>query len=77
MMSQVSWSECEQGRPIFLEDVAEVSTRPDAPDSYVWLGTGPGARAAGLPPVAHAPAVTIAVSKKPGTNAISRRAAGN
>ena len=61
----------QQGRPIFLEDVAEVSTRPDAPDSYVWLGTGPGARSAGLPPVAHAPAVTIAVSKKPGTNAVS------
>ena len=60
-----------QGRPVFLEDVAEVSNNPDQPDSYVWMGTGPGAAHAGLPPVAHAPAVTIAVSKKPGTNAIS------
>jgi multidrug efflux pump subunit AcrB len=59
-----------EGRPVFLEDVAEVSTRPDQPDSYVWLGTGPGAHTRGLPAVAHAPAVTIAVSKKPGTNAI-------
>ncbi|HYL03764.1 MAG TPA: efflux RND transporter permease subunit [Steroidobacteraceae bacterium] len=61
----------QQGRPVFLEDVAEVSTQPDQPDSYVWLATGPGARLRGLPPVAHAPAVTIAVSKKPGTNAIA------
>jgi multidrug efflux pump subunit AcrB len=61
----------QQGRPVFLEDVAKVSTRPEQPDSYVWLGTGPGARTRGLPVVAHAPAVTIAVSKKPGTNAIA------
>ena len=40
------------------------------PDSYVWLGTGPGAGRVGLSPTVHAPAVTIAVSKKPGTNAI-------
>jgi multidrug efflux pump subunit AcrB len=59
-----------QGRPVFLEDVADVSTKPDQPDSYVWLGTGPGAGRVGLPPTVHAPAVTIAVSKKPGTNAI-------
>jgi len=34
------------------------------------LGTGPGAQARGLPQVDHAPAVTLAVSKKPGENAI-------
>ena len=60
-----------EGRPVFLEDVANVSTRPAQPDSYLWLGTGPGARTRGLRVVAHAPAVTIAVSKKPGTNAIA------
>ena len=60
----------QQGRPVYLEEVAEVTTRPDTPDSYVWLGTGPGAHRAGLPDLAHAPAVTIAISKKPGTNAI-------
>ena len=59
----------EHGRPVFLEDVAQVSTAPDQPESYVWLGTGPGAATRALPPVVHAPAVTIAVSKKPGTNA--------
>src|SRR5579875_2181401 len=60
----------DHGRPVFLEDVANVSMEPDLPTSYVWLGTGPGARHNGLPQVAHEPAVTIAVSKKPGTNAI-------
>ncbi|HEV2286875.1 MAG TPA: efflux RND transporter permease subunit [Steroidobacteraceae bacterium] len=61
----------DHGRPVFLEDVADVSTRPDQPDSYVWLGTGPGAGTRGLTPAAYAPAVTIAVSKQPGTNAIA------
>ncbi|MFI4868782.1 MAG: efflux RND transporter permease subunit [Steroidobacterales bacterium] len=59
-----------QGRPVFLEDVADVSSNPDQPDSYVWLGAGPGAHQVGLPAVSHAPAVTIAISKKPGVNAI-------
>ncbi|HYL00676.1 MAG TPA: efflux RND transporter permease subunit [Steroidobacteraceae bacterium] len=61
----------DHGRPVFLQDVAEVSTQPDQPDSYVWLGTGPGAATRDLPPTAHAPAVAIAISKKPGTNAIA------
>ena len=60
----------DHGRPVFLEDVADVSTRSDPPDSYVWLGTGPGAQTRGLSETAHAPAVTIAISKKPGVNAI-------
>ena len=60
-----------QGRPVFLEDVAEVAASPNQPDSYVWLGTGPGAGTRGLAETAHAPAVTIAVSKKPGMNAIT------
>jgi len=60
-----------QGRPVFLEEVADVSSGPDQPDFYVWLGSGPGAGHAGLPAGVHAPAVTIAVSKKPGMNAIA------
>jgi len=58
------------GKPVFLEDVARIAAGPDQPDAYVWFGTGPGAAARGLPEVEHAPAVTIAVSKKPGENAI-------
>jgi multidrug efflux pump subunit AcrB len=65
------------GNPVFLEDVATVSMRPDPPESYVWFGTGPGAAHDGAltgAPAAdlmHEPAVTIAISKKPGTNAIT------
>ena len=67
----------DHGRPVFLEDVAAVSMQPDPPRQYVWLGTGPGAaHYGGLPgtpadDVRNEPAVTIAVSKKPGTNAIT------
>jgi multidrug efflux pump subunit AcrB len=61
----------DHGRPVFLQDVADVSARPDQPESYVWMGTGLGAATRALTPTAHAPAVTIAVSKKPGTNAIT------
>ncbi len=60
-----------QGRPVYLQDVANVSLQPDPPGSYVWFGTGPGAAARGLPDVPYAPAVTIAVAKKSGTNAIT------
>ena len=59
-----------QGKPVFLEDVASIAAGPDQPDSYVWFGTGPGAGTLGLAAAVHAPAVTIAVSKKPGENAI-------
>ena len=48
------------GRPVYLQDVAVVSRGPDTPGSYVWHGTG----------AIRAPAVTIAVAKKPGENAI-------
>ena len=60
-----------QGRPVYLRDVADVTMQPEQPDSYVWFGTGPAAAARGLPPVPSAPAVTIAIAKKPGTNAIT------
>ncbi len=58
------------GDPVFLEDVADVAAAPDQAESYVWMGTGPAAAARGLKEIAHAPAVTLAVSKKPGENAI-------
>ncbi|HEY5760676.1 MAG TPA: efflux RND transporter permease subunit, partial [Steroidobacter sp.] len=58
------------GRPVFLSDVAEVHQGAGQPVSYVSFGTGPGAATRGLPEVEHAPAVTIAISKQPGANAI-------
>jgi multidrug efflux pump subunit AcrB len=60
-----------QGRPVYLRDVASVAMQPDTPDSYVWFGTGAGAAARNLPQVPYAPAVTLAIAKKPGTNAIT------
>ncbi len=58
------------GKPVFLSDVAQVQFGPEQPQSYVSFGTGPGAATRGLPDVQHAPAVTIAISKQPGANAI-------
>ena len=37
-------------------------------ESYVWFGTGAAAKS--VPAALNEPAVTIAISKKPGTNAI-------
>jgi len=58
------------GKPVYLSDVAEVSLSTDQPDGYVWFGTGPST----LPTNAHSkgefPAVTIAIAKKSGTNAV-------
>jgi multidrug efflux pump subunit AcrB len=56
-------------RPVYLDDVADVDAGPDQPEQYVWFGTGKAAAAKGLSPGIDAPAVTIAVAKKPGTNA--------
>jgi multidrug efflux pump subunit AcrB len=60
-----------QGRPVYLNDVAEVIDGPAEPDTYVWYGTGPSATEVGLTGLGDIrPAVTIAIAKKPGTNAV-------
>ncbi|HEY3342362.1 MAG TPA: efflux RND transporter permease subunit, partial [Anaerolineae bacterium] len=58
------------GKPVFLTDVANVVDGPDQPSRYVWLGSGPAAKTRGLNQPGEHPAVTIAVSKKPGQNAV-------
>ena len=57
------------GRPVYLSDIAEVSAGADTPEEYSWFASGPAAEQIGLEPVARAPSVTIAIAKKPGTNA--------
>ena len=54
------------GRPLRLADVAQVRAGADVATRYAWHGAPPGRAgpASGL-----APAVTIAVAKKPGSNA--------
>jgi multidrug efflux pump subunit AcrB len=55
---------------VYLDDVAEVVAGPDQPERYVRFGTGAGATGLGLPAGIDAPAVTLAIAKKPGTNAV-------
>ncbi len=57
------------GKPIYLDDVATVTDAPQTPSRYAWFGTGPASAMRGAP-VAQAPAVTLAIAKKPGSNAI-------
>ncbi|WP_028487148.1 efflux RND transporter permease subunit [Thiomicrorhabdus chilensis] len=57
----------DMGRPIFLRDIATIEDGPREADSYTRIGFGPEA------PIANhgeQPAVTIAIAKKPGTNAV-------
>ena len=59
----------QDGRPVFLEDVARVAAGPDQPEQYVWTGKGPAAKAGGVG-ADQSPAVTVALSKQAGTNAV-------
>jgi multidrug efflux pump subunit AcrB len=54
------------GKPLLLSDVATVEPRGDIASRYVWFGA-PAGRAG--PKAGTAPAVTIAIAKKPGSNA--------
>ena len=57
-------------RPVFLRDVAEIRDGADQPSSYVWFGTGPAAKDKNIALQGEYPAVTVAVTKKPGANAV-------
>ncbi len=58
------------GRPVYLKDVAEVADGPEEPNQYAWMIGGPAGHEKDLPAGLVAPAVTVAVAKKPGTNAV-------
>jgi multidrug efflux pump subunit AcrB len=57
-------------RPVYLRQVADVTDGPAEATSYVWhgIGTGPGARGEGRE---EEPAVTVAIAKQGGTNAVT------
>jgi multidrug efflux pump subunit AcrB len=57
------------GKPVYMSDVATVEDGPDQPSRYVWFGTGAAAAERGIEAQGEFPAVTLAVSKKPGANA--------
>jgi multidrug efflux pump subunit AcrB len=56
----------KDGQPVLLSDVATIHQGADLPSRYVWFGA-PAGKAG--PATGNAPAVTIAIAKKPGTNA--------
>ncbi len=58
------------GKPVFITDVAEVVDGPEQPERYVWLGTGQAAAGKGIAARGEFPAVTLAIAKKPGENAV-------
>jgi multidrug efflux pump subunit AcrB len=58
------------GKPVYLSDVARIVDGPPPATRYVWLGTGPGASTRGIAATGEVPALTIAVTKKPGENAV-------
>ncbi len=60
-----------QGAPVYLADVAEIKPGPDQPQHYVWLGAGPAAATKGIHVNGEFPAVTLAIAKKPGENAVA------
>jgi len=56
------------GRPVFVEDLARVVDGPELPTRYVRHGIGAGAEKTSV--LSEFPAVTLAISKKPGENAV-------
>ena len=56
----------KNAQPVFLSDVAAIHKGVDLPARYAWFGAPPGK---GGPEHGNAPAVTIAIAKKTGTNA--------
>jgi multidrug efflux pump subunit AcrB len=59
------------GRPVYLGDVATIEHGPQQPDAYVRMGAGAGAAHTGLDLTGSTPAVTIAVAKQEGVNAVA------
>ena len=58
------------GKPVYLQDVADIDFGAETPQRYVWIGTGPAATSKGIAQQGEHPAVTLAVAKKPGVNAV-------
>ena len=59
-----------QGQLVYLRDVAEIIDGPEEPEDYVLFGRGASAGAGAGVAVGEEPAVTLAVAKRKGTNAV-------
>ena len=60
----------KNGSPVYLRDVAKVLAGPDQPSQYAWFGTGQAATQKGIDAQGEFPAVTLAIAKQPGMNAV-------
>ncbi len=65
----------DAGRPVYLQDVAQILDGPAEAQHYVFLGVGRAAAAKGIGPDNPAgqdyPAVTLSIAKRRGTNAVT------
>ncbi|MFC3914592.1 efflux RND transporter permease subunit [Pseudaeromonas sharmana] len=59
-----------QGKPVYLAEVARIELQADLPSAATWFGQG-AAAAEQAEVGAIAPAVTIAIGKQPGQNAVA------
>ncbi|HET7721938.1 MAG TPA: efflux RND transporter permease subunit, partial [Acidimicrobiales bacterium] len=57
------------GKPVYLREIAAVTDGPEEPGGYTRIRFGPGA-AEDVPHAGDYPAVTVAVAKRKGTNAV-------
>jgi hypothetical protein len=64
------WSAWRTGNPVYLGDVARIVDSPPQHARYTWLCTGPAAKRKGIETGGEFLVVTIAVTKKPGENAV-------
>jgi len=56
------------GRPVYLKDIAAIEDGAADVEESSWIGFGPGAK---TPGAAVAPAVTLAIAKKAGSNGVT------
>jgi len=56
--------------PVYLRDVAMIIAGADLPSRYAWFGTGTAAMTKGITARGEFPAVTLAIAKQPGMNAV-------
>ncbi len=60
----------QNGKPVYLADVAEVTIGADTPKNYVTFVPGSAADVKGIKSKGRFPAVTLEIAKQPGKNAV-------
>ena len=60
----------QNGKPVYLRDVAQIKRGFDQPKQYSWFGVGAASKLKNQSVSGEYPSVTIAIAKQPGTNAV-------